>query len=84
VLYTAVEPPTSGAPRPAHEPAPQPAPRAGRNDFRCGEKLAFEDKHLNTVVGVIVRINQGTASIVSGDGTTWRMGFPSLRHAVDI
>jgi hypothetical protein len=48
---------------------------AGRNDFRCGEKVAFEDKHLNTVVGVIVRINQRTASIDPGDGTTWRVGF---------
>ena len=55
-----------------------------RNDFRCGEKMAFEDKHLNTVVGVIVRINQRTASIDPGDGTTWRVGFSLLRHVVDI
>ena len=75
VPYTALEPP---------EPAPPPAPRAGRNDFRCGEKVAFEDKHLNTVVGVIVRINQRTASIDPGDGTTWRVGFSLLRHVVDI
>ena len=84
VPYTAVEPPAPGAPRPAPEPAPPPAPRAGRNDFRCGEKVAFEDKHLNTVVGVIVRINQRTASIDPGDGTTWRVGFSLLRHVVDI
>jgi len=84
VPYTAVEPPAPGAPRQAPEPAPQPAPRAGRNDFRCGEKVAFEDKHLNTVVGVIVRINQRTASIDPGDGTTWRVGFSLLRHVVDI
>jgi hypothetical protein len=84
VPYTAVEPPAPGASRPAPEPAPPPAPRAGRNDFRCGEKVAFEDKHLNTVVGVIVRINQRTASIDPGDGTTWRVGFSLLRHVVDI
>ena len=84
VPYTAVEPSAPSAPRPAPEPAPPPVPRAGRNDFRCGEKVAFEDKHLNTVVGTIVRINQRTASIDPGDGTTWRVGFALLRHVLDI
>jgi hypothetical protein len=84
VPYTAVEPPAPGTPRPAPEPEPTPAPRAGRNDFRCGEKVAFEDKHLNTILGTIVRINQRTASIDPGDGTTWRVGFALLRHVVDI
>ena len=84
VPYTAVEPPTPGSPSPAPPPEPPPPPRAGRNDFRCGEKVAFEDKHLNTIVGVIVRINQRTASIDPGDGTTWRVGFSLLRHVVDI
>jgi hypothetical protein len=82
VPYTAVEPPAPDAARPA-APA-EPPPRASRNDFRCGEKVAFEDKHLNTVVGTIVRINQRTASIDPGDGTTWRVGFALLRHVVDI
>ena len=84
VPYTAVEPPTPGSPRPAPPPEPPPPPRAGRNDFRCGEKVAFEDQHLNTIVGTIVRINQRTASIDPGDGTTWRVGFALLRHVVDI
>ena len=83
VPYTAVEPPVPGATKPA--PAPEPAaPRASRNDFRCGEKVVFEDKHLNSVVGTIVRINQRTATIDPGDGTTWRVGFALLRHVVDI
>ena len=84
VPYTAVEPPAPGAARPAGPPEPPPPPRAGRNDFRCGEKVAFEDRHLNTVVGTIVRINQRTATIDPGDGTTWRVGFALLRHVVDI
>jgi len=84
VPYTAVEPPAPGAARPAAPAEPPPPPRASRNDFRCGEKVAFEDKHLNTVVGTIVRINQRTASIDPGDGTTWRVGFALLRHVVDI
>lgn len=84
VPYAAIEPPVPGTPRPAAPPEPPPPPRARRNNFRCGEKVAFEDKHLNTVVGTIVRINQRTASIDPGDGTTWRVGFALLRHVVDI
>jgi hypothetical protein len=84
VPYTEVEPPKPGGPRPAPAPEPPPAPRATRNDFRCGEKVAFEDKYLNTVVGTIVRINQRTATIDPGDGPSWRVGFGLLRHVVDI
>lgn len=84
VPYTAMEPLVPGAARPAASPEPPPPLRPSRNDFRCGEKVAFEDKHLNTVVGTIVRINQRTASIDPGDGTTWRVGFALLRHVVDI
>jgi hypothetical protein len=78
-----VEPPALGAPRPTPEPEPTPAPRAGRNDFRCGEKVAFEGKHVTTVVGAIVRINQRTASVDPGDGTTRRVGLALLRHVVE-
>lgn len=84
--YAAIEPPAPTAARP--QPQPQPAtsapPRPARNDFRCGEKVAFEDKYLNTVVGTIVRINQRTATIDPGDGTSWRVGFGLLRHVHDI
>jgi len=39
---------------------------------------------LQTRVGIIVRINQRTATIDTGDGTTWRVGFGLLRHVLDI
>ena len=83
--YAAIEPPL---PDPATRPqavAPEPpaAPRPTRNDFRCGEKVAFEDKYLQTVVGTIVRINSRTATIDPGDGTQWRVGFGLLRHVLD-
>jgi hypothetical protein len=84
VPYAAVQPPAPGTARPAPAPESAPVPRASRNDFRCGEKVAFEDKHLNTVVGTIVRINQRTATIDPGDGTSWRVAFPLLRHVLDI
>ncbi|MGE0674526.1 MAG: hypothetical protein AB7O64_15860 [Methylibium sp.] len=83
VPYAAIEPPMPAV-KPATAPEPPPPPRPSRNDFRCGEKVAFEDKHLNTVVGTVVRINQRTATVDPGDGTTWRVGFHLLRHVVDI
>lgn len=83
--YAAIEPPPDGA-APAQPAAAEPpkAPQPRREDFRCGDKVAFEDKHLNTVVGTIMRINQRTASIDPGDGTTWRVGFALLRRIIDI
>jgi hypothetical protein len=48
------------------------------------QHLAFEDKYLQTVVGTVVRINQRTATIDPGDGTTWRVGFALLRPVVDV
>jgi len=81
--YAAIEPPQSGQ-APAPQPEPVRAPQPTRNDFRCGEKVAFEDKYLQTVVGSIVRINERTATIDPGDGTKWRVGFALLRHVVDI
>jgi hypothetical protein len=82
--YAAIEPPEPGAAQAPAEPPQRAAPVPTRNDFRCGEKVAFEDKYLNTVVGKIVRINDRTASIDPGDGTKWRVGFALLRHVVDI
>ncbi|MCO6455609.1 MAG: hypothetical protein J5I93_09975 [Pirellulaceae bacterium] len=83
--YAAVEPPTTraatGQPE-AVEPPAMPLPQRG--DFRCGEKVAFEDRHLTTQVGTIIRINQRTATIDTGNGHTWRVGFALLRHVVDI
>lgn len=83
--YAAIEPPPAGA-APVHPQPPEApsAPLPQRQDFRCGDKVAFEDKYLNTVVGTIVRINQRTASIDPGDGTTWRVGFGLLRRVIDI
>jgi hypothetical protein len=82
--YAAIEPPAPTAAQSRPQPQTPVPPRPARNDFRCGEKVAFEDKYLSTVVGTIVRINQRTATIDPGDGTSWRVGFGLLRHVLDI
>lgn len=82
--YAAIEPPAPAAARTQPQPVTPTPPRPARNDFRCSEKVAFEDKYLNTVVGTIVRINQRTATIDPRDGTSWRVGFGLLRHVLDI
>ena len=68
--YAAIEPPAPTAARPQPQPATPAPPRPSRNEFRCGEKVAFEDKYLNTVVGTILRINQRTATIERISSTT--------------
>jgi len=82
--YTAIEPPHGGAAAPSPPPAVPPQMKPGRGDFRCGEKVSFEDKYLQTQVGTVVRINQRTATVDTGDGHSWRVGFPLLRHVLDI
>jgi hypothetical protein len=73
-------PATSRTPQP---PEPQP-PRPTRSDFRCGEKVASDDRDLQTQVGTLVRINERSATIDTGDGTKWRVGFALLRHVLDV
>jgi len=82
--YAAIEPPAATmAPGPP-QPTPPVPPRPSRNDFRCAETVAFEDRYLQTLVGTIVRINQRTATIDTADGVTWRVAFAQLRHVLDI
>ncbi|MBN8750964.1 Uncharacterised protein [Xylophilus ampelinus] len=85
--YTAIEPPSADADRAqqgaAMPPAPN-APKPTREDFRRGDKVAFEDKYLQTVVGTVVRINECTATVDAGGGNTWRVGFALLRRVLDI
>jgi len=88
LAYAAVEPLASaesdtadGATATMPPPA---APKPGREDFQRGQKVAFEDKHLRTQVGIITRINQRTASIDTGDGLLWKVSFGLLRHVLDV
>ena len=56
---------------------------AGRADFRVGNRVTFIDKNLQHRVGLIVRVNQHTATL-DCDGQKWRVAFELLRHLVDV
>jgi hypothetical protein len=60
-----------------------PPPEIGqRKDFQVGQHVSFTDRDLQGRVGVIVRINQQTATVAS-DGQSWRVSFALLRHVVE-
>jgi hypothetical protein len=46
--------------------------------------VTFDDRDGCNVTGVVVRVNQRTATIGTTDGTTWRVPFHVLRHVLDI
>lgn len=67
------------------EPArPTPPPEvASRADFRAGHRVTFIDKNLQRRVGLIVRVNQHTATL-DCDGQKWRVAFELLQPLVDV
>jgi hypothetical protein len=83
--YTAVEPPDpSSPPTTASACTAPPQNLSTRGDFRCGEKVSFDDKYLQPQVGIVVRINQRTATVDTGNGHSWRVPFHMLRQVFDI
>lgn len=81
--YAAIEIPADSR-RAPQAPTPKPAPRPTRADFRVGDRVSFEDRHLQTRIGTIVRINQKTASVNCENEPGWRVSFGLLRHVVDL
>lgn len=84
ILYAAIVPDgASAAPKP--ESAPPPPPSTRRGEFFIGDTVGFTDKHLRERIGIIVRLNQKTASITCNDTEGhWRVSFSLLRHIVDV
>ncbi|CAN5756316.1 hypothetical protein BH11PSE13_BH11PSE13_42070 [soil metagenome] len=68
-----------------YEPPPEPvsATRPVR-DFQRGDTVTFNDREGRNITGVIVRINQRTATLGTGAGGSWRVPFDALRHVVDV
>ena len=80
--YTDVDRSTQQA---AYEPPPEPVTAATKaREFQRGDTVTFDDQRGRVVNGVIVRINQRTATIGTGDGGSWRVPFHMLRHVLDI
>jgi hypothetical protein len=83
--YTAIEAPDPSRPAATASARPaQPQNMPARGDFRCGEKVSFDDKYLQPQVGIVVRINQRTATVDTGNGHSWRVPFHMLRQVFDI
>ena len=75
---------TANASDTAHEATElAPPPEVGRReDFRVGQRVSFVDHDLQHRIGLIVRINQQTATL-DCDGQSWRVAFSLLRHVID-
>ncbi len=70
-----------------YEPPPEPVTAATKaRAFQRGDSVTFEDRDGRGITGVIVRVNQRTATIGTGtpDDGTWRVPFHMLRHVLDI
>jgi len=52
--------------------------------FQQGDSVTFDDRNGRVITGVVLRVNQRTATIGTGDGETWRVPFSMLRHVLDI
>ena len=71
----------------AYAPPPEPAAAPSKaRAFQQGDTVTFDDRDGRGITGVVVRINQRTATIGTGtaDGGAWRVPFHMLRHVLDI
>jgi hypothetical protein len=80
-VETASPPPEVEATEPT-KPSPPPEV-AGRADFRVGNRVTFTDSTFQRRIGLIVRVNQQTATL-DCDGQKWRVAFELLQHLVDV
>ena len=66
-------------------PPPEPATATTRTrEFQPGDTATFEGRDGRSITGVVVRINQRTATIGTGGGGNWRVPFHMLRHVLDV
>lgn len=77
---------TESGPTPADVELTKPTPPpevAARADIRVGNRVTFIDKNLQHRVGLVVRVNQHTATL-DCEGQKWHVAFELLRHLVDV
>lgn len=69
----------------AYEPPPEPVSTvSGIRAIQRGDTVTFDDRDGRNISGAVLRVNQRTATIGTGDGGAWRAPFHVLRHALDI
>jgi hypothetical protein len=81
--YVAIEPGPANPGDRSDDPPPTPSPKPTRESFRAGDRVSFDDRHLQPRIGVITRVNAQTATI-DCDGQRWRVSFQLLRHVRDV
>jgi hypothetical protein len=57
--------------------------RPTREDFKVGDTASFVDRHQQTRIGKIVRLNLKTATLECDNGE-WRVSYGLLQHVVDL
>lgn len=68
-----------------YEPPPEPvSATTPAREFQRGDTVTFDDRDGRNITGIIVRINQRTATLGTGDGGTWRVPFHLLRRVLDV
>ena len=68
-----------------YEPPPEPASATSTaRGFQRGDTVTFDDRDGRNITGVIVRMNQRTATLGTGDGQTWRVPFHMLRRLLEV
>lgn len=82
IRYAAIVPDGT---HPDAQPEPATPPRTNPEEFFIGDTVGFTDKHLRERIGIIVRLNQKTASIACSDTEGhWRVSYGLLRRIVDV
>lgn len=68
-----------------YEPLLEPATsKTPARVLQRGDTVTFDDRDGRGITGLIVRVNQRTATIGAGAGGTWRVPPHMLRHVLDI
>lgn len=76
------EPPTFGKDQPPNIPKTK---RPTKSDFSVGGRVSFINREGHLLIGVIVRMNQKTATVLLDlTGGQWRVSYSLLHHLVDV
>ena len=67
-----------------YDPPPEPARPASPTGFAVGDRVTFDDGKGAALIGLVAKINQRTASVVTDNRQSWRVDFQLLRHVVEV